>query len=52
MFDYLLVDETQDTSQVQWDFARILAEWHGNLFLVGDVGSPCTVSGAAIRALP
>ena len=38
MFDYLMVDETQDTSQVQWDFARILSEWHGNLFLVGDVG--------------
>ncbi len=38
MFDYLLVDETQDTSQVQWDFARILSERHGNLFLVGDVG--------------
>jgi Superfamily I DNA and RNA helicases len=38
MFDYVLVDETQDTSQVQWEFARLLAEWHGNLFVVGDVG--------------
>jgi DNA helicase-2/ATP-dependent DNA helicase PcrA len=37
-FDYVLVDETQDTSQVQWELARLLAEWHGNLFLVGDVG--------------
>jgi DNA helicase-2/ATP-dependent DNA helicase PcrA len=37
-FDYILVDETQDTSQIQWEFARVLAEKHGNLFLVGDVG--------------
>jgi len=37
-FDYLLVDETQDTSTIQWEFACLLAEWHGNLFLVGDVG--------------
>ncbi|MGC4047877.1 MAG: ATP-dependent helicase [Armatimonas sp.] len=37
-FDYILVDETQDTSAVQWELARLLAEKHGNLFLVGDVG--------------
>ncbi|MBC8136958.1 MAG: ATP-dependent helicase [Fibrella sp.] len=37
-WDYLLVDETQDTSQIQWDFAVLLAKQHGNLFLVGDVG--------------
>ena len=37
-FDYVLVDETQDTSMVQWEFARLLAEWSGNLFVVGDVG--------------
>ena len=37
-FDYVLVDETQDTSQVQWEFARLLAHRSGNLFLVGDVG--------------
>ncbi len=37
-WDYLLVDETQDTSQIQWDFAVLLAKVHGNLFLVGDVG--------------
>jgi DNA helicase-2/ATP-dependent DNA helicase PcrA len=37
-FDYLLVDETQDTSAVQWELARLLAQKHGNLFLVGDVG--------------
>lgn len=37
-FDYVLVDETQDTSQVQWELARLLAARSGNLFLVGDVG--------------
>ena len=37
-FDFLMVDETQDTSEVQWQFARLLAEPHGNLFIVGDVG--------------
>lgn len=37
-FDYILVDETQDTSAVQWEFARLLAQKHGNLFIVGDVG--------------
>jgi DNA helicase II / ATP-dependent DNA helicase PcrA len=38
MFDYILVDETQDTSTVQWEFACLLAKRSGNIFLVGDVG--------------
>lgn len=38
MFDYVLVDETQDTSTIQWEMACLLAQKHGNLFLVGDVG--------------
>jgi DNA helicase II / ATP-dependent DNA helicase PcrA len=37
-FDYLLVDETQDTSEVQWLLACLLGRGHGNLFAVGDVG--------------
>jgi DNA helicase-2/ATP-dependent DNA helicase PcrA len=37
-FDYVLVDETQDTSQIQWELARLMAGKTGNLFLVGDVG--------------
>ena len=37
-FDHVMVDETQDTSAVQWEVARLLAARHGNLFIVGDVG--------------
>jgi len=37
-FRYLLIDETQDTSAVQWEIARILAGDRQNLFIVGDVG--------------
>jgi DNA helicase-2/ATP-dependent DNA helicase PcrA len=37
-FQYLLIDETQDTSSVQWEIARILSAVHRNLFIVGDVG--------------
>jgi DNA helicase-2/ATP-dependent DNA helicase PcrA len=37
-FDHVLVDETQDTSDVQWEIARAFARRNGNLFLVGDVG--------------
>ena len=37
-FDHILVDETQDTSDVQWEIAKALATRSGNLFLVGDVG--------------
>ena len=37
-FQYLLIDETQDTSSVQWEIARILSAAHHNLFIVGDVG--------------
>ena len=37
-FHYLLIDETQDTSAVQWEIARLLSGEHKNLFIVGDVG--------------
>lgn len=37
-FRYILIDETQDTSAVQWEIARILAGERKNLFIVGDVG--------------
>ena len=37
-FQHLCVDETQDTSAVQWEIARLLAARTGNIFIVGDVG--------------
>ncbi len=37
-FTYLCIDETQDTSAVQWEIARLLSAAHSNIFIVGDVG--------------
>ncbi|MBV9851306.1 MAG: UvrD-helicase domain-containing protein [Armatimonadetes bacterium] len=37
-FQYVLIDETQDTSRVQWEISRLLCAGHGNIFIVGDVG--------------
>ncbi|MEG0629404.1 MAG: UvrD-helicase domain-containing protein [Christensenellaceae bacterium] len=35
-FQYILVDEYQDTNMVQYELVRILSEGHNNLFVVGD----------------
>ena len=35
-FDYILVDEFQDTNTVQYNLVKMLASIHGNLFVVGD----------------
>ncbi|KAK3266366.1 hypothetical protein CYMTET_25004 [Cymbomonas tetramitiformis] len=35
-FQHVLVDEFQDTSKVQFEMVRLLAEKHGSLFVVGD----------------
>nr|DAR09411.1 MAG TPA: REP HELICASE [Caudoviricetes sp.] len=35
-FNYIMVDETQDCNRHDWELVEILAEKHGNLFIVGD----------------
>ena len=36
LFNYIMVDETQDCNRHDWELVEILAEKHGNLFVVGD----------------
>jgi len=35
-YQFILVDEFQDTNRTQFELVRILSERHGNLFVVGD----------------
>lgn len=35
-FQYVMVDEVQDCSKVEWELFTILSERYGNLFIVGD----------------
>src|SRR6185437_15305473 len=34
---YIMCDEAQDCSQIEWDLLRLLSAKHGNLVCVGDV---------------
>ncbi|MEK7610844.1 MAG: UvrD-helicase domain-containing protein [Patescibacteria group bacterium] len=36
-FEYILIDEYQDTNMAQYSFSKILAEEHKNIFVVGDM---------------
>ena len=35
-FKFVLVDEAQDTDDIQWKLVRLVSEVHGNVFAVGD----------------
>ena len=35
-FEYILVDEYQDTNQIQYDLVKMLSKKHGNVCVVGD----------------
>lgn len=35
-YDYICVDEAQDTSKIQHAIIKLLAQKHGNIFMVGD----------------
>jgi DNA helicase II / ATP-dependent DNA helicase PcrA len=38
LFSMISIDETQDTSAVQWEIARLMTSSDGNIFIVGDIG--------------
>jgi DNA helicase-2/ATP-dependent DNA helicase PcrA len=46
-YEYILVDEFQDTNTAQYELVRLLASLHHNLFAVGDEDQ-CVVEGTPI----
>ncbi len=46
-YKYLLIDEYQDTNEVQYKLSKMLAEEHKNIFVVGDVNQ-CLIPGTEI----
>jgi len=47
-FEHILVDEFQDTNELQYKWLKILASKHGNVFAVGD-DDQCLVSDTLIK---
>lgn len=46
-FEHILVDEFQDTNDLQYLWLKVLAKTHGNIFAVGD-DDQCLVAGTKI----
>ncbi|MSO78064.1 MAG: hypothetical protein EXQ79_00465 [Acidimicrobiia bacterium] len=46
-FNYVLVDEFQDTNMAQWELVRMLGEEHRNVMVVGD-HDQCLVEGTLV----
>lgn len=47
-FQHILVDEFQDTSELQYKWLKVLGKQHGNIFAVGD-DDQCLIEGTKIR---
>ncbi|WFA08912.1 UvrD-helicase domain-containing protein [Tissierella sp. Yu-01] len=47
-FQYIFVDEYQDTNKIQYKLVRLLSAWHKNICVVGD-SDQCVVEGMKVN---